>query len=151
MQISDVLNNKSKEHREIITCLSSETVRDAVAKLVGHEIGAVVVLEDHEVVGVFSEGVVVRLAHGEGPGFRDTQLSEVMSKDVVDIAPDQEVSLVLNLMKENKVRHLIVKENDRLIGILSLSDLTLFNIEHAKRTKEFLTQQVIDHSKPIPM
>ncbi len=152
MVISDMLNDKSVPHPDhIVTCGEDEPVRSAVAKMQENKIGAVVVKAGERVAGVFSERDVVRIVQNEDADVLGTKLGEVMTRDVISIAPDQTVDDALVLMKENNIRHLTVMNGDELVGFLSIRDLMLYKIDYVQRSAEFLKRQVHLQSKPLPM
>lgn len=151
MIISEVLNKKPLANPEkIIVCSDRASVREAVARLSAHNIGAVVVRSDHTVAGIFTErDVITGLAKGEG--FLDAPLAEVMVRKVIVVAPTQSVDGALTLMLDHKIRHLPVVDGDTLVGMLSMRDLAMQQLDAVEQTVEFLKKQVHLGSHPLPM
>lgn len=103
---------------------SDTSVIDAVRVMNRHGIGAVLVKNGDVPVGIFTErDVLVRIVDaGRDPG--RTLVDEVMTKSIVTISADRRVVDALRLMTERRVRHLPVIDSDRLIGLVSIGDLT---------------------------
>ena len=152
MIISDILNKRPLDNPEkIIACSDSDSVREAVARLSGHNIGAVVVLSNHTVAGMFTERDVIVGLSRQGEGFLDTPLAEAMVREVIVVAPTQSVDGALTLMLHHKIRHLPVVDGDALVGMLSMRDLAMQQLDAVEQTVEFLKKQVHLGSHPLPM
>lgn len=152
MIIADVLNKKPlKNPEQIIACSDRDSVLDAVARLAEHNIGAVVVMSEHSVAGIFTERDVVAGVAARGAGFLATPLAEAMTVQVVVVGPSQSVDAALGLMLERKIRHLPVVDGDTLVGMLSMRDLALQQLDAVEQTVEFLKKQVHLGSQPLPM
>ena len=152
MIISDILNKKPlKNPEKIIACSDRDSVREAIARLNRHNIGAVVVLSDHTVVGIFSERDIIAGLNRHGESFLDTPLAEVTVREVIVVSPSQPVSGAINLMIEHKIRHLPVVDGDALVGMLSMRDLAMQQLDVVEQTVEFLKNQVHLGSHPLPM
>jgi CBS domain-containing protein len=86
-------------------------------------IGAVAVIEDERLVGIFSERDYARRVILEGRSSIRTQVKVTMTGDVVSIGPDGSVDDCISLMTDNRIRHLPVLEGEQLIGIISVGDV----------------------------
>lgn len=152
MNVSNLLESKfGSQPDTVVSCTVDNTVAQAIEKMVHHKIGAIVVLNNENVVGVFSERDVLRLSHLDAIGFGAVMLSDAMSKNVVGIAPHRPVEDALQLMKEHSIRHLTVMENDQLVGFISLRDLMMYKIEYAKQVSDFMRSQIVSGTDPLPM
>ncbi len=98
-------------------------VSDVVRTMVEHNIGAVAVLRDGELAGLFSERDLMRRVVHEGRDARTTHVSEVMTRDLITVAPDRSLEDCLELMRERGFRHLPVCRGKQLRGVISLRDL----------------------------
>ncbi len=87
------------------------------------EIGALVVLEDDKMVGIFSERDYARKVILKGKKSKETLVREIMTTNVQHASPDQKLGKCLSLMMKNRFRHMPVLENGRLVGILSIEDV----------------------------
>lgn len=101
---------------------SSATLRAAATQLAGNGIGILVVRRGALVVGVISERDVVR-AIAEGGDVDDMRVSEVMTEDVAGLLLDATLRDAVHVMVDNGVRHLLVREDGHVVGVLSARDL----------------------------
>ena len=99
------------------------TVFDALQLMADRKIGALVVLEEDSLVGMFSERDYARKIILKGKSSEDTPVREVMSSKSVCVRPDQTTGACMSLMIEKRVRHLPVMDGEKLIGIISIRDL----------------------------
>ena len=120
MKIRDILGSKG---REVVTVSPEETVLDAVCTLVGHRIGAVVVVQEEEILGILSERDVLRLTARSPDQLRTTPVRELMTTELVVGVEDDSLDYVMGIMTRNRVRHLPVVEERRLVGIVSIGDV----------------------------
>ena len=120
MRIEEILRTKG---HEVITITETETVLDAVRRLVDRNIGGLVVTNGKEPTGILTERDILRLT-ARGPGdLGSIAVGSVMTRDVITAAPDDELLSVMDVMTERRVRHLPVLDGDRLVGIVSIGDL----------------------------
>jgi CBS domain-containing protein len=118
------------------------TVIDAVNVMNDHHVGAVLVMESGEPVGIFSErDVLVRVvaAHRDP---RQTLVRDVMTTRLHTTSPDEPLLSVMALMTERRCRHVPVMEDDALVGLISIGDIT-------KATQRNLQQEVRELSSYI--
>jgi CBS domain-containing protein len=152
MLVFEVLNGKPQDTPEqTITCEASASLGAAIAKMAEHNIGAVVVSNGDEVVGVFSERDVVKGLHAHGKKFLDMRLDQAMVTKVIVVTPDHSVDGALSLMKDNNIRHLPVVDGNELVGFVSIRDLMLYKLDYVNNTVEFLRDQVHIVNRPLPM
>lgn len=126
MTIGRLIENRDSS---TTTCEASQTVGDAVALLAERRIGAMPVIEDGNVVGIFSErDVIYRIAEA-GPGMLEKPVGQVMTSPPVTVEPETSVLAALSLMTRRRVRHLPVMEHGRMIGFVSIGDLVKYRID----------------------
>lgn len=107
----------------VITIGPDASLRDAVALLSERRIGAVVVSADGDrVEGILSERDLVHAIHRHGTALLDSQVKDIMTRDVITCAPDMALTQVMETMTRARFRHLPVLENGKLIGIVSIGD-----------------------------
>ncbi|MER3482701.1 MAG: histidine kinase [Meiothermus sp.] len=99
------------------------SVFEALEQMAAHDIGAVLVTDKSDLVGIFSERDYARKIVLMGRVSRDTLVKEVMSSDLVTVGPAATVADCMELMTRHRVRHLPVLENGALIGIISIGDV----------------------------
>lgn len=114
---------KTKAHPVVHTIAPEASVFEAVKLMADKNIGALVVVERGEVVGIVSERDYARKIVLMARSSKDTALREVMSSPVMYVRPDQTNDECMALMTENRLRHLPVLDGGRLIGLISIGDL----------------------------
>lgn len=113
----------------IFTCPIESSVREAIALLAEKRIGALPVLQDGTVMGVFSERDVIYRLQSDGPAMLDHKVGEVMTAPVVTVEPETDVISALTLMTRRRVRHLPVVKDGVMVGLVSIGDLVKFRID----------------------
>ena len=110
--------------RDPITCPPDAEIRSAAQLMRDRDTGDVVVVAGDQVRGIVTDrDITVRaVADGRGP---DTPLSDVLSGQVITVAPDDRVEKVVDLMREHAIRRIPVVEDGRLAGVISIGDLAI--------------------------
>ncbi|WP_109525017.1 CBS domain-containing protein [Nocardia aurea] len=136
MLIGTILRKKGTE----VTTVSPEaTVRELLAKLAQHNIGAVVVSSDGATItGIVSERDVVRHLHDHGAEVLDQPVSTIMTPDVRTVGLGDRVDELRKIMTTHRVRHMPVVEDGRLVGIVSIGDVVKSAIEELETEKASL-------------
>lgn len=128
--LQQLLNEK--KYKEIISIASNRPVFDALVIMAEYKIGALVVINDDKLVGVFSERDYAREVILKGRSSKNTQVSEVMTSKVLVAQPSDSVEYAMSLMSDKRIRHLPVIEDDQVIGVLSIGDLVKETIAYQK-------------------
>ncbi len=136
--INQLLQNKGNR---VETVATDATVFEALAIMADKGIGALVVMQDNEPVGLFSERDYARNIILKGRTSKETQIAEVMSSHVVIAHPEQTVEDCMAIMTEKRVRHLPVMLDNQLIGIISIGDLVKAIIEN----QQFVIEQLVNY------
>lgn len=113
----------------VVTCDIATTVRDAVGLLAEKRIGAVPVMENGAIAGIFSERDVIYKLGEEGAEVLDKPLGQVMTVLPVTVEPDTSVMAALSLMTRRRIRHLPVVKDGAMVGIVSIGDLVKYRID----------------------
>ena len=120
-RIRDILRRKGED---VYSVGPLATVIDAVNTMNDHHVGSVLVCEGGDPVGVFSErDVLVRVVAAQRDP-RQTLVRDVMTTRLYTAAPDDTLLEVMRLMTDRRCRHVPVMEGERLIGLVSIGDLT---------------------------
>lgn len=122
----------SKKHKEVISIAPNRPVFDALVILAEYKIGALVVLDEGKLAGIFSERDYAREVILKGRSSKTTQISEVMTNKVLFGKPDDTVEQAMSIMSEKRIRHFPVVENDKVVGMLSIGDLVKETIAYQK-------------------
>lgn len=126
MRIADVLRSKGAA---VVTINPDATVTELLAGLAQHNIGAMVVAGPDGVAGIVSERDVVRQLHAHGTSVLSRPVSKIMTAVVSSCTKADTVDGLSVLMTENRVRHVPVLENGKLIGIVSIGDVVKTRME----------------------
>ncbi len=141
MLIRDLLRNQVT-----ISAEAHQTVLEVASLMVEHNIGAVPVLQDGRMVGIFSErDLMIRVVvAGKDPA--QTPVSHVMTEDPLTVAPDEPLETCMTLMKRHGFRHLPICAGRELKGVISLRDILLHNLD--EKDDEVRMMRAYLHSTP---
>ena len=138
--ISDVLKRKGVN---VHTINSSASVFDAIALMSDSNIGAVVVEENGEAAGIFTERDYMRKIVLKGKSSRETVVKDVMSSPLITIDPSESSQTGMETMTECRCRHLVVMdEGNNMTGIVSLGDLVKFMLQEKEAEVDQLSQYI---------
>jgi len=110
------------EGQELVTATESTTVAEAARLMREHKVGAVMVVEQGKLVGVFTERDALFRVVAESRDVQKTRLAEVMTRDPQTLGPTQTFSDALHIMHEGGFRHVPVVENGQPVGMISCRD-----------------------------
>ncbi|MFQ5676943.1 MAG: CBS domain-containing protein [bacterium] len=143
MKIRDILDSKG---HEVVTINQSKSVHEAIQVLVEHNFGALLVLDDKDdLVGIISERDILRESAEREKLLRKTKISEIMTRDLLIGVLDDESDYTLGIMTKNRIRHLPILENDKVVGIISLGDVVKAELHEQQYTNRYLKQYMIGH------
>ena len=121
MKIADILNRKG---HTVYSVLEWQTIREVVEELGATGTGALLVMgSSGEIRGIVSERDIVRAMRTNRADLMRTPVSEVMTRNVTTVGPDETVAQAMAMMTKLRHRHLPVMENGKLIGVVSIGDL----------------------------
>lgn len=135
MRIADILRAKGSE---VATVTATTTVTGLLTELAVHNIGAMVVIGQDGVAGIVSERDVVRRLRAVGPDLLSRPVADIMSDVAVTCGPDDPVDDLAALMTNNRVRHVPVLDEGRLVGIVSIGDVVKIRMEELQAEREHL-------------
>jgi CBS domain-containing protein len=119
--IGDVLKTKGPD---IWAIAPDATVYDALTLMADKDVGAVLVIDAQgRLVGILSERDYARKVILKGHTSRETPVASIMTEKVICVSADRTVEECMALMSDHRIRHLPVMEKDRLIGVVSISDI----------------------------
>jgi len=140
MRIADVLRSKGAT---VLTVTPDMTVRDLVAMLAEHRIGATVVSADGGTVdGIVSERDVVRALAARGAAVLSERVADIMTAEVQTCKPDASVNDLMRTMTEGRFRHVPVVVEGRLSGIVSIGDVVKTRIGELETERESLERYI---------
>ncbi len=130
------------QKRQTFTVQEHQTVLEVAQFLVEHNIGAVPVLHDQQLVGIFSERDIMKRVVAEARDPRTTRISDIMTKGPVTVTPETSVEECMLLMRDHNCRHLPICQDNRLWGLISLRDVLAHEVaekeEEARHLKAYI-------------
>ena len=140
MRISDILRGKGEK---VVTVTPDTNVERLLAVLAEHKIGAAVVSREGSTVeGIVSERDVVRHLQARGPEVLEQPVGAIMTSPVHTALPDATLEDLMVLMTQERIRHVPVVVDERLIGIVSIGDVVKHRIEELQSERDQLTAYI---------
>lgn len=138
--VQDILATKG---REVHSISSTATVLHATHRMNQHKIGALLVMEDEQVLGIFTERDVLSRVVVLEKSPSETTVGEAMTTNVLCVSPETDLDDVSAVMKERKIRHLPVCDGSgRLQGIISIGDVNAFHASAQQAQIHFLSEYI---------
>ena len=129
---------KSKPDQTIYTIAPTASVFDAVKLMAEKNIGALLVMEGEQIVGIITERDYARKIILMTRSSKDTPVRDIMASEVMYVRPDQTSEECMVLMTENRLRHLPVMNGGKLIGLISIGDL----VKEVISEQKFIIEQL---------
>ena len=133
----------SEKGSAVVSITPDTSVFDALKVMNEKNIGAVLVMEDEELVGIFSERDYARKVILAGRSSKTTEVKELMTCKVYCIDPSRTIQDVMELMNEHRFRHVPVMESEKVIGVLSSGDVMRGVVAEQKNTIESLESYLL--------
>ncbi|MFN3985170.1 MAG: CBS domain-containing protein [Rhodocyclaceae bacterium] len=118
------------------------SVFDALALMAEHDIGAVLVIDNDELKGIFTERDYARKLVLKGLTSKTAKVGDMMTTNVQTVAPGEMLGSVMNTMTRRRFRHLPVVEDDRIVGIITIGDVVKAVIEEQEATIQQLSNYI---------
>jgi len=130
----------------VVTIEPDQSVLAAVRVLSEHRIGALVVRRGDEVVGILSERDVLNLVAGDPSTLTNTPVRDAMTSNVIVGVAEDDVDYVMSIMTNNRIRHLPIMDDSRLIGMVSIGDV----VNAVRRSVEAENRHLKDYIHGVP-
>ncbi|MCO5101607.1 MAG: CBS domain-containing protein [Burkholderiaceae bacterium] len=141
--VSNIL--RSKPDQVVHTIAADASMRDALERMAVHNIGALVVTDGERIVGIVTERDYARKCILMGRRSRETAVRELMTSPVMYVEPEETSEQCMALMTENRLRHLPVLDEGRLVGLVSIGDLVKNIISEQRFVIEQLRHYIGGH------
>jgi len=127
--------------KEVITINENASVKEAAGIMNQFEIGSIIVMRSGKAVGIVTERDLLKRVIAEGMDAKKTKVKDIMSSPLIVIAPDVEMEDAMRLMFEKKIKKLVVVDQKRLVGLVSLTDIASCQPAIIKLMKTFAASQ----------
>jgi len=134
--VADIL--RSKPEQTVHKIAPGDSVYDAVRLMADRNIGALLVVEEGKIVGILTERDYARKVILMDRASKQTAVGEIMTSSVMYVRPDQTNEECMALMTDNRLRHLPVIDNGKLLGVVSIGDL----VKDIISEQQFIIQQL---------
>ncbi len=137
--IHDVLGRKGGA---VLTVNSSVSVLDAINTMSEANIGAIVIQDDSQPLGIFTERDYMRKIALKGLSSATTEVAEVMSSPLITVDIGESVHVAMETMTECRCRHLVIMDKESMVGIVSLGDMVKHMLQDKEAEVEQLSQYI---------
>ncbi len=120
MLVKQILDSKG---RDIWSVNPENSVFEVIKIMAEKGVGALLVMEDDELVGIVSERDYARKVILKGRSSKGTPVKDIMTRDVITTEPEKSIEDCMTLMTEKRIRHLPVVFDEKVVGVLSIGDL----------------------------
>jgi CBS domain-containing protein len=137
--ISDILRHKGST---VVTTAPAERVSAVLAKLAENNVGALVVADGEQVIGIVSERDIVRKLHERGPDLLQATVDQIMTAPVLTATSTDSVDGVAGQMTERRIRHMPIVDDGALVGVVSIGDVVSSRIRQLEEDRGHLEQYI---------
>jgi CBS domain-containing protein len=137
--VNQIIERKGSQ---VVAVSRQAPVLEAIRVMAEHHIGAVLVMEGEQLIGIASERDYARKVILQGRSSADTPVALIMTSPVVCVGPQDTLAECMAIMTEKHIRHLPVIEGERVIGVISIGDLVKETMEEQKQEISLLQQYI---------
>jgi CBS domain-containing protein len=143
MKLEELLDQKEFKYREMVSVRPKESISSTIRKLAEHDRGALPVCNDKdELVGIITERDIVRKCFTGSTDCSRFKVQDVMSRKVVIGNPGDDLDYAISVMKQERIRHLPIVDDRKVIGMISMRDLLGVKLEESRAEVKYLTDYI---------
>ena len=131
-----------KKSGAVFTIPTTVTVSEAVHEMNNHKVGSVLVMDGMRLAGIFTERDVLRRVVGADLDPKATSITKVMTAELITVASNTTVQQVMEIFTEKRCRHLPVVDDGRLVGLISIGDVSRWVAASHRAEAESLRQYI---------
>jgi CBS domain-containing protein len=129
----------------IISISRDNSVGNAISQMVEHEVGALIVMDGEKPVGMFTERDVLRSwTRRSTTPFEDVKVGEVMTTNLIIVETDDDLCYVTQIMIKNRIRHLPVIDQKKIVAMLSIRDVVKAQVSDLRAQNHYLKDYISD-------
>jgi len=132
VQIADLLRHKGTT---VVTIGPDESIPELLARLAEHKIGALVVADGDQILGIVSERDIVRQLNDQGARVLEARVGDIMTVDVITCDPEDSVDNIGERMTQERIRHMPVVTDGALAGIITIGDVVAARIRQLEHDR----------------
>ena len=136
MLVKDLLKNKK---REVVTATPAMTVPKAMDLLIANQISCLPVIGNSgKLEGIVSDRDFFRAVHKDNHGFTKLKVADLMTTKVMIGVPDDDIQYIGGVMTQNRIRHIPIVEENKLVGLISVGDVVKTHLEEVEVENRYL-------------
>ena len=137
--VSQIIGRKGSR---VVSVSRDAPVLEAIRVMAEHHIGAVLVMDGGQLIGIASERDYARKVILQGRSSAETPVAVIMTSPVVCVTPQDTLAECMTIMTEKHIRHLPVIDGEQVVGVISIGDLVKETIEEQKQEISLLQQYI---------
>ena len=130
------------KERRVLSIDADATVYEAVERMVGANVGSLLVEVDGQINGIFTDRDYLRRVTLEGRTDKESTVREIMTSPLLVVSPETSLEECMSLMTERRIRHLPVAEGGKVIGLISIGDVVKFNSKQQSYQLQYLNDYI---------